>query len=56
MRELLKTTVYTLWGKAITLQAQKAKHQAWLICVNHKSSRPSSLTLDMNNDHKPKCK
>jgi hypothetical protein len=50
MRELLKATVYTLWGKAITLQANDAKHKAWLIEVNHKSSTPSHLTTELSND------
>ena len=43
MAELLLTTVYNLHGTAITLQAQNAKHQAWLISVNHKSTTPSDL-------------
>ena len=50
MRELLKTTVYTLWGKAITLQANDAKHKAWLIEVNHKSSTPSKITQEFIHD------
>jgi hypothetical protein len=50
MRELLKATVYTLWGKAITLQANDAKHKAWLIEVNHKSTTPAQLTQELSND------
>jgi hypothetical protein len=50
MRELLKATVYTLWGKAITLQATDAEHQKCLIKVNHKSTTPAQLTQELSND------
>jgi hypothetical protein len=51
MRELLlETTVYTLWGKAITLNATDVEHQKWLIEINHKSSTPSHLTTELSND------
>ncbi len=43
MHELLATVVFTIWGKAITLQAQNAEHQAWLIKVNHKSDIPVNM-------------
>jgi hypothetical protein len=43
MAELLATVVYTLRGTPITLQAQNAKHQAWLIAVNHKSAIPVNM-------------
>ena len=46
MHELLETTVYTLYGSPITLQATDADHQKWLIEVNHKSTTPSSLTQE----------
>jgi hypothetical protein len=46
MHELLSTTVYTLWGVPIRIQARDATHQAWLITINHKSATPSSLTLE----------
>jgi spore cortex formation protein SpoVR/YcgB (stage V sporulation) len=50
MAELLLTTVYTLWGVPITLQANDAKHKAWLIEVNHKSTTPAQLTQELSND------
>ena len=43
MAELLLTTVYTLHGTPITLQAKDADHQAWLIKVNHKSDIPVNM-------------
>ena len=46
MAELLATTVYTLHGSPITLQAKDADHQKWLIAVNHKSTTPAQLTQE----------
>lgn len=43
MDELLLTTVYTLAGKPMQIQAKDAHHQAWLIRVNHNSTTPVPL-------------
>ena len=50
MRELLLTEVFTIWGVPMLIQANDAKHKAWLIEVNHKSSTPSHLTMEFSND------
>jgi hypothetical protein len=51
MRELLlETTVYTLHGKAIVLNATDVEHQKWLIKVNHKSSESSKITQEFIHD------
>lgn len=48
MHELLATVVFTIWGKAITLQAKDAVHQAWLLDVNHKTTTPSHLIQEFS--------
>lgn len=40
MRELLLTTVYTLAGGKVVIEAKDASHQAWLIAHNHNSATP----------------
>ena len=48
MEELLSTTIFNLWGTPIQVQARNAEHQKWLLDVNHKSTTPSSLTLEFS--------
>ena len=50
MAELLLTTVYNLNGVPMQIRAKDAKHQKWLIEVNHKTSTPVTLTKYWEND------
>jgi hypothetical protein len=50
MAELLLTEVFTLWGVPITLNANNAEHQKWLVKVNYTSRTPSKITQEFIHD------